>query len=67
MIIATNYKNENNNLSISVAPSIQLESIITTITGRVDGFAIHKKYYNFSQACKAYKKLEKEFGQIGKY
>lgn len=64
MIIQSNYKNENNNISISIAPTVALESIITTVVGKLDGKPFKFKYYNFKEACQKFKKLEKEIDNI---
>ena len=59
MILKTNYINKNNYITISIAPSLQLESIITTITGRVNGEVIRFKFFDFEEACQKFKELEK--------
>jgi len=60
MILCTNYIDKNNNISIEIAPSIQLESIITTVKTTINGEYLSKKFYDFEIACKYFKTIEKQ-------
>ena len=64
MIIATNFINYDNNISMSIAPCIDFENIITTITGQVNGEPIKYKYYSFKDACQKYKRLEQKIKEV---
>lgn len=60
MILYTNYIDKNNNISMEIAPSIQLESIITTVKTTISGKYLSKKFYDFEEACKYFKNIEKQ-------
>ena len=60
MILRNNFINNDNNISISISPDIQQESITITIHYRKNGNFNVLEYKNFKTACKKFKALEKQ-------
>lgn len=60
MLIANNFIDYKNNIGLTVSPSLQLESIVTTINGVIKSEYIKLSFYDFEEACKKYKELEKQ-------
>lgn len=63
MLLINNYINEKNNISITINPAVELESIITTVSGCVNGNYFKYKYYRFKDACRKFKKVNERLKQ----